>query len=445
MSGRRHGASPSEEHRVFDELAVGWALHALEPEDEAVFAEHLPGCARCAQTVADTTEVMAAMAADLPRAEPSDRLRDRLRAAVAETEQVPPGDVPAEPVRPAADRLSPDTGPSRRRPPRCRSAAGRPVLALAAAAVAAIARPGRLERLPRRLPQRPRGHGGRSRSGSSTRCSTPGEATVAALSADDGTVVATVVARADRVEVVSHGLAPNDTEDQTYVVWGIDDDRSESHRRLRRERSQMTLQTVGSGSTGLDEYDQYAISLEPGREAPSEPTEIVASRVGGPAERTGDRGASGPPRPRRETRDERRARYDSDEMRSLRERVAETRWRRRLAARRSLNHSYRICVGVVGGLIVALGLVTIPLPGPGWLTVIAGLFVLATEFTWAERLLEFTKKHVKRWTDWVSRQPVWVRVLIAAATAAFVYGVLVVTLHMTGVPDWVPGWVPLWR
>ena len=147
----------------------------------------------------------------------------------------------------------------------------------------------------------------------------------------------------------------------------------------------------------------------------------------------------------RETREERRARYDSDEVRSLRERVAETRWRRRLAARRSVNHSYRICVGVVGGLIVALGLVTIPLPGPGWLTVIAGLFVLASEFTWAERLLEFTKKHVKRWTDWVTRQPVWVRVLIAVATAAFVYGVLVVTLHLTGVPDWVPGWVPLWR
>ncbi len=147
----------------------------------------------------------------------------------------------------------------------------------------------------------------------------------------------------------------------------------------------------------------------------------------------------------RETRDERRARYDTDEVHSLRERIAQTRWRRRLAARRSVNHTYRVCVGVVGGLIVAVGLATIPLPGPGWLTVIAGLFVLATEFTWAEQLLEFTKKHVKRWTDWVTRQPVWVRLLIGGATAAFVYGVLVVTLHLTGVPDWVPGWVPLWR
>jgi uncharacterized protein (TIGR02611 family) len=110
-----------------------------------------------------------------------------------------------------------------------------------------------------------------------------------------------------------------------------------------------------------------------------------------------------------------------------------------------VNHPYRIAVGVVGGLIVALGIVAIPLPGPGWLIVIAGLFVLATEFLWAERLLEFTKEHVRRWTDWVGDQPMWVRLLIGLATAAFVYGVLVVTLHMTGVPRWVPGWVPLWR
>jgi uncharacterized protein (TIGR02611 family) len=132
-------------------------------------------------------------------------------------------------------------------------------------------------------------------------------------------------------------------------------------------------------------------------------------------------------------------------MRSLRERVAGTGWRRRLAVRRTVDHGYRVCVGLVGGVIVAFGLITIPLPGPGWLTVIAGLFVLATEFLWAERLLEFTTKHVKRWTDWVTSRPVWLRVLLAAATAAFVYGVLVVTLHMTGVPHWVPGWVPLWR
>ena len=149
--------------------------------------------------------------------------------------------------------------------------------------------------------------------------------------------------------------------------------------------------------------------------------------------------------PGRETSEQRRARYDSDDVHSLRERFAETRWRRRISARRTFDHTYRLCVGTIGGLIVAVGLVTIPLPGPGWLTVIAGLFVLATEFLWAERLLDFTKRHVKRWTDWLKRQALWVRVLISLATAAFVYGVLVVTLHVMGVPGWMPGWVPLWR
>ena len=138
-------------------------------------------------------------------------------------------------------------------------------------------------------------------------------------------------------------------------------------------------------------------------------------------------------------------RAEHEDHHSLRERVAEARWRRRIAARRSLDHGYRIAVGIVGGLIVALGLAAIPLPGPGWFIVFAGLFVLGSEFFWAERLLEFARAHVAAWTDWLGRQPIWVRALVALATAAFVYGVLVLTLHLTGVPGWVPGWVPLWR
>jgi len=135
----------------------------------------------------------------------------------------------------------------------------------------------------------------------------------------------------------------------------------------------------------------------------------------------------------------------TDDGYSLRERVADMSWRKRFAANAPVNSAYRIGVGVVGFVILIGGIAAIPLPGPGWLVVIGGLFVLATEFTWAERLLEFTKRHVKSWTDWVTRQPVWVRTLIALATAGFVYGVLVVTLHLTGVPAWVPDWVPLWR
>jgi uncharacterized protein (TIGR02611 family) len=142
---------------------------------------------------------------------------------------------------------------------------------------------------------------------------------------------------------------------------------------------------------------------------------------------------------------EQRPAGDAEEGRSLRERVADSQWRRRIAARRSLDTPYRLLVGIGGGLVVAFGIVTIPLPGPGWLTVIAGLFVLATEFAWAERLLEHTRRHVSSWTEWLGRQPVVVRAGVAVLTAAFVFGVVVVTLHVMGVPHWVPGWVPLWR
>lgn len=94
---------------------------------------------------------------------------------------------------------------------------------------------------------------------------------------------------------------------------------------------------------------------------------------------------------------------------------------------------------------MAAGLFAIPLPGPGWLIVIAGLAILATEFEWAHRLQEFTKRHVKAWSAWAMEQPMWVRLLMGLVTAAFLYGVLVLTLHVAGVPGWIPAWVPLWR
>jgi uncharacterized protein (TIGR02611 family) len=52
----------------------------------------------------------------------------------------------------------------------------------------------------------------------------------------------------------------------------------------------------------------------------------------------------------------------------------------------------KIGIGVLGGLVVALGIVLIPFPGPGWAIVILGLAIWAVEFAWAKNLLEFTKR-----------------------------------------------------
>jgi hypothetical protein len=44
-----------------------------------------------------------------------------------------------------------------------------------------------------------------------------------------------------------------------------------------RERPQKSVRTVGSGLTGLDDLAQYGVGIEPGQEAPSAPTEVVAT------------------------------------------------------------------------------------------------------------------------------------------------------------------------
>jgi uncharacterized protein (TIGR02611 family) len=54
----------------------------------------------------------------------------------------------------------------------------------------------------------------------------------------------------------------------------------------------------------------------------------------------------------------------------------------------------KIGIAVGGGLITAAGIAMIPLPGPGWLVVVLGLWVLSLEFTWAERLLDPIKDKV---------------------------------------------------
>lgn len=94
--------------------------------------------------------------------------------------------------------------------------------------------------------------------------------------------------------------------------------------------------------------------------------------------------------------------------------------------------AYRIGVGVLGAAIVVLGLVLVPLPGPGWLIVFLGLGILASEFAWAERLLDFGKAKLREWLAWVNRQHLAVRALITVATLAFVAGVVVLTLSLSG-------------
>ncbi|BAL91749.1 putative membrane protein [Actinoplanes missouriensis 431] len=84
----------------------------------------------------------------------------------------------------------------------------------------------------------------------------------------------------------------------------------------------------------------------------------------------------------------------------------------------------KIGVGVVGGLVVAVGIVLIPFPGPGWAIVILGLAILAIEFHWARGVLEFTKRHVQNWTHWIGRQSLPIRALVGLVGLIFIWAVV---------------------
>jgi uncharacterized protein (TIGR02611 family) len=64
----------------------------------------------------------------------------------------------------------------------------------------------------------------------------------------------------------------------------------------------------------------------------------------------------------------------------------------KVVARFLARNGKRIGIAVVGGFLVVAGIALLVLPGPGWLVIFLGLGILATEFVWAERLLNKAKQ-----------------------------------------------------
>lgn len=77
------------------------------------------------------------------------------------------------------------------------------------------------------------------------------------------------------------------------------------------------------------------------------------------------------------------------------------RWRAMIRRRPWLNTLYKVLVTVLGVVVVVVGLILVPLPGPGWLIVFIGLTILGTEYHWARRLLGWLRRTLARfWERW---------------------------------------------
>lgn len=258
-------------HERYDELAAGYALAALEPADEQLFAAHLATCAQCQQAVAEHTETLshlayAAQPADLPPG-----LLDGIRAGVAASGCA----VPSEPVtaQSGSDAAPVDLSAARSRRSAHRRRAtppGRWLVSMAAAAALVLSMGVWNVALHR------------DKSASEQRADSLAAAVRAFegpatqridLKGSDGRAVAVAMVRSDgTVALVVDGLARNDRSSSTYVLW----QQSSAGRMLPVGAFDVTgggVQVVSDLRTAVNAgLKGLAVTREPGRTAPAAPS-----------------------------------------------------------------------------------------------------------------------------------------------------------------------------
>lgn len=76
---------PALNHSDYEQLAAGFALGALEPDDEQAFQRHLEGCPACKASVRELDELVRTLAYAAPRVSPPASLRAAIRRGSGHT------------------------------------------------------------------------------------------------------------------------------------------------------------------------------------------------------------------------------------------------------------------------------------------------------------------------------------------------------------------------
>lgn len=106
---------------------------------------------------------------------------------------------------------------------------------------------------------------------------------------------------------------------------------------------------------------------------------------------------------------------------------------------KAMKQAKKASIGIIGIVVLLIGVVAIPYPGPGWLIVFAGLAILATEFDWAQRLLDRARAKYDAWTEWLKRQSIYIKAIFLIVTSIVVvvtiwlmngYGIMNELLHL---------------
>jgi hypothetical protein len=91
-----------------------------------------------------------------------------------------------------------------------------------------------------------------------------------------------------------------------------------------------------------------------------------------------------------------------------------------------------VVIAVLGGLLTLAGIALLVLPGPGFVLVAAGLAVLATQFDWAKKPLDYAREKAVEGIHEVGRS--WWRAIGAVLCALVLVGLGVVALAGVDLP-----------
>ena len=256
----------STQHRVADcphrDLAVGWALHALEPAEEALLGTHMPDCPACTRTVAQTEQIGATLGLSVPELIPSAELEQRVLAVTIDRRAAP-----VEPLPPPMQPTRPNPQPSR---------PGTGLLVAAAAVVLVAAVVGLGVRVAQLSDERNQAERQVTAVSEAIQAVADPAAIRVPLVANNGGAVGMVLASQDRVAVVTTSLPGNRMADQTYVLWGLAGQVPTALAAFDVTSEVAGLHAVPTAA-GTQNFTGYAVSLEPGRRTPAAPTKVLAS------------------------------------------------------------------------------------------------------------------------------------------------------------------------
>ncbi|WP_148309435.1 anti-sigma factor [Kutzneria albida] len=259
-------------HCPNEQLAVGWALHALEPDEENAARLHLPTCPVCQETVRSTEQLGALLGSAVPQEEPPAGLRDRVMQLAERTPQAAFEAFPF-PADAVLDTQPPGVADLDSRRPR---PLGRGLLA--AAAVLVLVLGGVAGVLGYQLNQVSQQQQAQAQV---LGVVTDPSMRRAVLSGGSGQQVAVLLSSDKGAAVVPSGLAPN-AADTSYVVWGLSAPTGKPV-----ALSRFDVASGGSGPETIDwsaaaaAHKGFAISLEPGKSLPDKPTQVLGSGQAG--------------------------------------------------------------------------------------------------------------------------------------------------------------------